>query len=91
MLAALALSNRASCDAILDAARDGDVAKVTALLNDNPRLVFSTDPTCVHVATAHPLTFLCSGGATPLHVVARNGHPGVAAQLLDNRARALCA
>ena len=51
MLVALAWSSLAFCGEIHDAAKDGDLEKVKALLKDNPDLVFSKD----------------NDGATPLH------------------------
>jgi hypothetical protein len=69
-LVALAWSCPAFCDAIHDAARDGDVPKVTALLRVDPRLALARD----------------AKGDTPLHWAARNGHKDVAAVLVANKA-----
>jgi len=55
---------------IHDAARDGNVARVTALLKSNPGLVSSTD----------------GEGMTPLHWAAEKGRKDVAALLLANQA-----
>jgi len=56
----------ALCGPIHDAARKGDQAKVVALLNQTPELVFSRD----------------KFGNTPLHLAAQHNQPGVAALLL---------
>ena len=53
-----------------DAARNGDLERVKALLKDNPDLVFSKD----------------SIGQTPLHYAAYWGYKGVAALLLASKA-----
>jgi ankyrin repeat protein len=66
-LASTAIGN---CGPIHDAARKGDEAKVTALLEANPELVFSRD----------------KFGNTPLHVAALHNQPAVAALLLANGA-----
>jgi ankyrin repeat protein len=58
------------CGPIHDAARKGDEAKVTALLEANPELVFSRD----------------KFGNTPLHLAAEHDQPAVAALLLANGA-----
>ncbi len=55
MLVALALCRPAFSGPIHDAARNGDLEKVRALLKDNPDLVFSKD----------------DNGKTPLHMAAR--------------------
>jgi Ankyrin repeats (3 copies)/Ankyrin repeat len=55
---------------LLDADRDGDLAKVNALLNANPGLVASQD----------------FDGTTPLCLAARYGHKDVAELLLANKA-----
>jgi ankyrin repeat protein len=55
---------------ILAAAKSGDLAKVTALLKDNPELVSSKD----------------DYGDTPLHWAALNGHKDVAEFLLVTKA-----
>jgi ankyrin repeat protein/beta-lactamase regulating signal transducer with metallopeptidase domain len=59
-------------DPIHDAAKTGDLAKIKALLKDNPDLIFSKD----------------SDGKTPLHVAALMGRRGVAEWLLANKADA---
>ena len=69
-LIALVWGGLAFCDEIHDAARDGDLAKVMALLKDNPNLVFSKDGT----------------GLTPLHEAASQGHEDMAQYLLFNKA-----
>jgi ankyrin repeat protein len=43
MLVALALGTRALCSEIHDAAKNGDLEKVKALLKDNPDLAFNKD------------------------------------------------
>jgi ankyrin repeat protein len=58
MLIALACSTSAFCGEIHEAARAGDLAKVMALLKDDPELVSSED----------------NGGKTPLHWAVRNGN-----------------
>ncbi len=58
------------CGEIHDAAQRGDLAKVKALLKDNPELVFSKD----------------TNGVTPLHFAAGFGHLDVVALLLANKA-----
>src|ERR1019366_7541304 len=70
LAAALAWSSSGLCGPIHDAAQQDDLAKVTALLDANPRLVFSKD----------------DNGDTPLHVAARAGHRDVAELLLDRKA-----
>jgi hypothetical protein len=70
-LAALALSCPGFCDPIHDAARDGDVKKVEALLKEHPDLVSSKDE---------------KYGQTPLHVAAFNDHVDVAKLLLEDKA-----
>jgi len=74
-VALLALLTMACCcstfgTVINDAAMAGDLAKVQALLKDNPALVCSKDPK----------------GLTPLHLAAAYGHEDVAALLLDSQA-----
>jgi len=67
---ALVWSNLAFCSEIRDAAMNGEVGKVKALLKDNPDLVFSKD----------------YRGMTPLHLAALRGHMRVAELLLANKA-----
>src|SRR5690242_13841825 len=55
----------------LHAARSGDLEKLKILLKSNPALVDSKDV----------------GGATALHIAARERHKNVAALLLANKAR----
>ncbi len=71
-LVALAWSTLAFCDEIHDAVKDGDLAKIQALLKADPDLVFSKD----------------SVGRTPLHLAASRGNKGVAALLLASKADA---
>jgi hypothetical protein len=61
---------KASLSPIHYAARDGDLGKVTALLKDNPALVFTKD----------------TDGFTPLHYAALNGEYAIAKLLLANKA-----
>jgi len=70
MLVTLALSTRALCSEIHEAAKNGDLEKVKALLKDNPDLAFNKD----------------SDGATPLHYAAFNGHKDLTVLLLANKA-----
>lgn len=70
MLVTLAWSSLALCDEIHDAASDGDVEKVQALLKGNPDLVFIKD----------------DFGNTPLHMATFGGHKNVVELLLANRA-----
>src|ERR1035438_8758961 len=72
LLIALAWTSLAFGGEIHDAARNGDLEKVKALLKDNPDLVFSED----------------SGGETPLHGAAFKGHKDVVELLLANKAKA---
>jgi ankyrin repeat protein len=60
----------AFCDPIHDAARKGDLAKVQALVKENPSLVSSTDKM----------------GDTPLHLAAQNDRANVVEFLLANGA-----
>jgi ankyrin repeat protein len=55
---------------IHDAAKNGDLGKVTAMIQADPTLVFKKD----------------SYGATPLHWAAMNGHTDIAQLLIANRA-----
>ena len=71
-LVALAWGNLAFCDEIHDAAKNGDLEKVTALLKSNPDLVSSKD----------------YNGDTPLHLAALKGHKDIAELLLVNKADA---
>jgi ankyrin repeat protein len=70
MLVALAWSSPAFCGEIHDAAQDGALRKVKALLKDDPDLVFSRD----------------RDGMTPLHWAEQGGHKDMAALLLANHA-----
>jgi len=72
MLVALAWSTLGFCGEIHDAAKNGDVAKVKALIEANPDLVFSKDEN--------------DYDSTALHCAARNGHKDVAELLLTNKA-----
>jgi uncharacterized protein len=63
-------STIALCGPIHDAARKGDQARIVALLEKNPELVFSRD----------------KFGNTPLHVAALHNQPAIAALLLANGA-----
>ena len=70
VLVVLAWSSFACCGEIHDAAKNGDLDKVKALLKANPDLVFSkTD-----------------NGGTPLHWAVQNGHKDVVELLLANKA-----
>jgi len=70
VLVALVWSSPALCGQIHDAAANGDVEKVRALLQDDPGLIASRD----------------DKGDTPLHRAAQNGHTDVAKWLLGNKA-----
>jgi len=70
-LFALSWGSAAFCGEIHDAARNGDVAKVQALLKDHPDWVFSKD----------------SAGETPLHLAAAKGFEDVARLLLVHKAK----
>jgi len=70
LLGAMALSGHAFCGEIHDAAAKGDLAKVAALLKENPDLVSSKD----------------QDGDTPLHVAAGAGKTEVAKLLLVQKA-----
>lgn len=70
LLAALAWSSAGLCSPISEAVQQGDLAKVTALLNTNPSLVLSKD----------------QDGSTLLHLAARTGQRDVAALLLAHKA-----
>ena len=69
-LLALSWGSPAFCGEIHDAARDGDLAKVRALLKDHPDLVSSKG----------------GNGETPLHVAAAKGFDDVAQLLLAQKA-----
>ena len=71
VLVALAWSTLAFCGEIHDAAKNGDLEKVEALLKKNPGLVFSKD----------------NSGTTPLHLAAGYGHKALAQLLLTNNAK----
>jgi len=66
----LAWSLPAFCGEIHDAARHGDLAKVTALLKDNPAIVNQKD----------------ADGGTPLHYATANGYKDIAVLLVNNKA-----
>lgn len=70
VLVAVACGSPALCDEIHEAAKNGDLAKVQALLKSNPDLVSSKDGL----------------GMTPLHWAASKGHKDVAEFLLANSA-----
>jgi ankyrin repeat protein len=70
MLIAMACSTPIFCGEIHDAAKAGDLAKVKALLKENPKLVLSKD----------------KEGWTPLHVAAENGCKDVVELLLASKA-----
>ena len=69
-LIALAWSSLAVCGEIHDAAKNGDLEKVKAMLEKKPKLVFSKD----------------AEGGMPLHWAAFNGHKEVVELLLANKA-----
>jgi hypothetical protein len=66
----LAWCSSGVCGPIHDAARDGDLDKVKALLKENPRLVASRN----------------SAGLTPLHLAASEGHADIVDLLLESGA-----
>ena len=68
---ALACNSLSFCNEIHDAARNGDLAKVKALLSDNPDLVFSKES---------------NSGLTPLTCAASRGRKDVVKLLLANKA-----
>jgi ankyrin repeat protein len=70
-LFALAWSSFVFCGEIHDAAKQGDLAKVNALLKGHPDLVSSK----------------ANDGRTPLHMAAEAGHKNVAELLLANKAK----
>jgi ankyrin repeat protein len=72
VVAALTITGPAVCDPIHDSAKAGDLATVTALLKDNPQLVFARDKRHLHL--------------TPLHWAARQGHKEVAEFLIAQKA-----
>src|SRR5271155_441505 len=71
LIAALAWSSLAFCGEIHDAAQNGDVEKVKALLKDNPDLVSAKD----------------DAGNLPLHLAAMKGRRAVVELLLANQAQ----
>jgi ankyrin repeat protein len=74
LLAVLGWSSASFGGEIHDAARNGDLERVKALLNANPKVVFSLD------------TNGDEEGCTPLHFAALNGHLDVVALLLASGA-----
>jgi ankyrin repeat protein len=70
LLAALALTSPAFCGPIHDAAQKGDLNKVKALVQSDPKVVTSKD----------------KNGNTPLHLAAFHDHAAVAEFLLANGA-----
>jgi ankyrin repeat protein len=70
LLVALAWSSLAFCGEIHQAARNGDLAKVEALLKENPDLVFAKD----------------KGGDTPLFWAVVTDRKDISQVLLDNKA-----
>ena len=70
LLAAFAWSSPSLCSPISEAIQQGDLAKVTEILNQNPHLVSSKD----------------EQGDTPLHLAAWLGQKDVAELLLDRHA-----
>src|SRR5260370_10422126 len=71
MVLTMAWTGPVLCDAIHDAARDGDLARVQELLKDNRDRVFSKDD---------------EYDWTPLHFATQKGHKDVAELLLANKA-----
>src|ERR1039458_1585983 len=70
-LVAMAWGSFAYCGEIHDAAPNGDLEKVKALLKDKPDLVYGKDE---------------NYGATPLHLASMEGHRDVAELLLSSKA-----
>jgi ankyrin repeat protein len=70
VLIVLAWNSRAFCDEIRDAAKSGDLAKVQALIKENPELVNSKD----------------TNGVSPLFCAVFSGHTNIANFLVANKA-----
>ena len=70
LLALLAWNSSGLCDPIHEAAEQGDLATVTALVSATPRLIGAKD----------------EAGETPLHLAARAGHKEIVEFLLTRKA-----